>query len=185
MILIVDDDPSVTASLGPAPQAGGLRVAVRRPRPRRPSSWLRAQDVALVLQDMNFSRQTTGEEGLALLARLKALRPAAARRPDHGLGLDRARGRGDEGGRRGLRHQALDEPAAPAVGATPRSACAGARPARPRARRGPRGAGRRYDFAGARRARSAASAGAGGGGAGGRHRRLGARSRGRAAPARS
>ncbi len=35
----------------------------------------RAQDLDLVLQDMNFSRQTSGEEGLDLLARLKGLRP--------------------------------------------------------------------------------------------------------------
>ena len=37
---------------------------------------LRRQPCQLVIQDMNFSRQTTGEEGLALLQRIKALTPA-------------------------------------------------------------------------------------------------------------
>ena len=37
---------------------------------------LRRQPCQLVLQDMNFSRRTTGEEGLALLQRIKALTPA-------------------------------------------------------------------------------------------------------------
>ena len=41
---------------------------------------------------------------------------------------------GHEGGRRRLRHQALDERPAPAVGARPRSACAAARAARARPR---------------------------------------------------
>jgi two-component system, NtrC family, response regulator len=35
----------------------------------------RGQEFDLVLQDMNFSRQTSGAEGLALLAQLKTLRP--------------------------------------------------------------------------------------------------------------
>jgi len=35
----------------------------------------RAHEFTLILQDMNFSRQTSGAEGLDLLARLKALRP--------------------------------------------------------------------------------------------------------------
>jgi DNA-binding NtrC family response regulator len=74
MILIVDDDLSVTASLAlllhqqgyaaetAATPADALAVAAR-------------PECALVIQDMNFSRQTTGEEGLALLRRLKTARP--------------------------------------------------------------------------------------------------------------
>jgi DNA-binding NtrC family response regulator len=74
MILVVDDDPSVTASLAlllrqqgyatetAATPVDALVVAAR-------------PECALVIQDMNFSRQTTGEEGLALLAQLKSARP--------------------------------------------------------------------------------------------------------------
>jgi two-component system NtrC family response regulator len=40
-------------------------------------SLVRTQDFDLVLQDMNFSRQTSGAEGLDLLARLKSQRPEA------------------------------------------------------------------------------------------------------------
>ena len=35
-----------------------------------------ADDVELVLQDMNFSRRTSGEEGLDLLRRIKATTPS-------------------------------------------------------------------------------------------------------------
>ena len=38
-------------------------------------AWLESHPCDLVLQDMNFSRQTSGDEGLALLSRIKALRP--------------------------------------------------------------------------------------------------------------
>ncbi|MFI5182977.1 MAG: sigma-54-dependent transcriptional regulator [Vicinamibacteria bacterium] len=74
MILIVDDDPSVTASLALLlKQAGFASEAVSSPDDAL--SLLRSRDVSLVLQDMNFSRQTSGEEGLALLARIRSERP--------------------------------------------------------------------------------------------------------------
>ncbi len=74
MILIVDDDASVTASLGLLlKQAGYATHAVSTPA--QAEAWLAGHACALVLQDMNFSRQTSGEEGLALLARVRALRP--------------------------------------------------------------------------------------------------------------
>ncbi|MBT5059091.1 MAG: sigma-54-dependent Fis family transcriptional regulator [Gemmatimonadetes bacterium] len=71
MILIVDDDSSVTASLAlllkqagyPTRSAANAEQAMER---------LRHERFDLVLQDMNFSRQTTGEEGLALLGQIKA-----------------------------------------------------------------------------------------------------------------
>jgi DNA-binding NtrC family response regulator len=73
-ILIVDDDASVVASLAlllkqhgyasaAALDADEALAAMRRERP------------SLVLQDMNFSRQTTGEEGLALLSAIRAAEP--------------------------------------------------------------------------------------------------------------
>jgi two-component system NtrC family response regulator len=74
MILIVDDDPSVTASLGLLlKQAGYPSHAVSTPA--QALEWLKREDCQLVLQDMNFTRQTSGEEGLDLLSRIKGLCP--------------------------------------------------------------------------------------------------------------
>src|SRR3989442_1584513 len=74
MILIVDDDPSVTASLALVlKQAGYPSQAASSPA--EAVEWVRTHGGELVLQDMNFSRRTTGEEGLALLAEIKSLRP--------------------------------------------------------------------------------------------------------------
>jgi two-component system NtrC family response regulator len=75
MILIVDDDPSVTASLGLLlKQAGLASHAVATPA--EALEWLGGHEARLVLQDMNFSRRTSGEEGLALLREVRALRPS-------------------------------------------------------------------------------------------------------------
>jgi len=75
MILIVDDDYSVTASLALLlKQAGHATRAA--PDPPAALAALEAEPaIALVLQDMNFSRSTTGEEGLALLRAIKVRRP--------------------------------------------------------------------------------------------------------------
>jgi DNA-binding NtrC family response regulator len=73
-ILIVDDDASITASLAlllkqhgyatvPAHTPIEALAEMRRARPR------------LVIQDMNFSRQTGGEEGLDLIERIHAEEP--------------------------------------------------------------------------------------------------------------
>jgi DNA-binding NtrC family response regulator len=74
LILIVDDDPSVVASLGlllkqhghASRSASSAAQALAVARAERPS---------LVLQDMNFSRATSGEEGLELLGALRRERP--------------------------------------------------------------------------------------------------------------
>jgi len=73
-ILIVDDDASVTTSLALlAKQAGHeARVAAG---PADALALLEEKPFALVLQDMNFSRRTSGDEGLALLAEIKTRRP--------------------------------------------------------------------------------------------------------------
>jgi len=73
-ILIVDDDPSITVSLelllrqaGYAPFAvSSAESALKR---------IEAAGCDLVLQDMNFSRNTSGREGLALLKKIKSRRP--------------------------------------------------------------------------------------------------------------
>src|SRR4051794_5204885 len=74
MILIVDDDPSVTASLSLLLKRHGHPARGAR-TPEEALELLRGQDFALVLQDMNFSRATSGEEGLELLAGIRRLRP--------------------------------------------------------------------------------------------------------------
>lgn len=74
LILIVDDDASVLASLSLVlKQAGYAPVTAATPEDALKS--LRDRPASLVLQDMNFSRQTSGEEGLRLLADIKALYP--------------------------------------------------------------------------------------------------------------
>lgn len=73
-ILIVDDDPSVTASLALLFKQAGYRTQTAA----APSEALRrveTEQFALVLQDMNFSRQTGGEEGLQLLKGIKSRKP--------------------------------------------------------------------------------------------------------------
>jgi two-component system, NtrC family, response regulator len=73
-ILIVDDDASVTTSLAlllkqagyPSQTAATPSAALKR---------LEDAPYALVLQDMNFSRQTSGGEGLELLKQIKARWP--------------------------------------------------------------------------------------------------------------
>jgi DNA-binding NtrC family response regulator len=75
MILVVDDDQSVTASLSLLlKQAGYASRAAAAPE--EALSVLRDEACQLVIQDMNFSRRTSGEEGLSLLRDIKAAHPA-------------------------------------------------------------------------------------------------------------
>src|SRR3954468_16719856 len=75
MILIVDDDRSVTASLALLLKQAGL-ATVAASSPDETLAVLRREPCQLVIQDMNFSRRTSGEEGLALLKAIKTLTPA-------------------------------------------------------------------------------------------------------------
>jgi two-component system NtrC family response regulator len=75
MILIIDDDRSVTASLALLLKQGGY-ASEAVTGPAEALAWLAVHPCELVLQDMNFSRQTTGEEGLSLLTRIRAAHPA-------------------------------------------------------------------------------------------------------------
>ncbi|MCI0694292.1 sigma-54 dependent transcriptional regulator [candidate division KSB1 bacterium] len=73
-ILIVDDDFSVATSLTLLlKQAGYSSQAASTPA--EALQRLERENFGLVLQDMNFSRKTTGEEGLALLKAIKAKKP--------------------------------------------------------------------------------------------------------------
>jgi DNA-binding NtrC family response regulator len=74
MILIVDDDASVTASLALLLKQHGY-VTRAASTPDDALAALERDPISLVLQDMNFSLATDGDEGLALLARIRALRP--------------------------------------------------------------------------------------------------------------
>ncbi len=75
MILIVDDDPSVTASLALVLKQAGY-ASNAESSPAAALAWLEREACDLVLQDMNFSRRTSGDEGLELLGHIRRLRPA-------------------------------------------------------------------------------------------------------------
>jgi len=74
MILIVDDDTSIVASLTLMLKQAGYRSTAAF-TPAEALKYLANEEIRLVLQDMNFSRQTTGEEGLQLLKHIKSSRP--------------------------------------------------------------------------------------------------------------
>lgn len=73
-ILIVDDDASVITSLSLLLKQAGYRSQPAT-TPEQALKLIGSETFALVLQDMNFSRQTTGEEGIELLKQIKASRP--------------------------------------------------------------------------------------------------------------
>lgn len=70
-ILIVDDDPSVMASLALLLKQAGY-ASLSAASPAEALRLIESQPFALVLQDLNFSRQTSGEEGLRLLGEIKS-----------------------------------------------------------------------------------------------------------------
>ena len=74
MILLIDDDPSVTASLALLLKQAG-HPSRSAASPAEALRLIERDRFDLVLQDMNFSRRTTGEEGLALLREIKARTP--------------------------------------------------------------------------------------------------------------
>jgi two-component system NtrC family response regulator len=73
-VLIVDDDSSVAASLGLLLKRHGY-VAVPAASQEEALESVRGRELDLVLQDMNFSRGTSGQEGMELLAEIRRLRP--------------------------------------------------------------------------------------------------------------
>jgi DNA-binding NtrC family response regulator len=75
MILIIDDDASITASLALLLKQHGY-ATVSAHEPMEALAAMRRERPRLIIQDMNFSRQTTGAEGLDLLARVRAEEPS-------------------------------------------------------------------------------------------------------------
>jgi len=74
-ILIVDDDPSVTASLSLLLKQAGF-ASVTASSPDEAIRRVGRERVKLIIQDMNFTRQGSGgEEGLKLLGRIRELAP--------------------------------------------------------------------------------------------------------------
>ena len=73
-ILIVDDDSSVVTSLALLLKQAGYQSCTAA-SPVQALEELKSNTIELVLQDMNFTRQTAGEEGLSLLRKIKSLRP--------------------------------------------------------------------------------------------------------------
>jgi len=74
MILIVDDDRSVTASLALLLKQAGLE-SLSVGSPDEALDVLRQKPCQLVIQDMNFTRRTSGEEGLTLLREIRKSMP--------------------------------------------------------------------------------------------------------------
>jgi two-component system NtrC family response regulator len=74
MILIVDDDAAVVASLALLLKQRG-HATVSAASPAEAMAHVDNPNVTLVLSDMNFSRETTGAEGLALLDEIRRRRP--------------------------------------------------------------------------------------------------------------
>ena len=70
MILVVDDDSSVTASLSLLLKQAGYQTGTAA-SPREALESLAEGPCELVLQDMNFSRRTSGEEGMELLREIR------------------------------------------------------------------------------------------------------------------
>ena len=75
MILIVDDDDAIRASLKFLLGRTGL-TAMAVSGPKEAVEAVRRQEPELILMDMNYSLSTTGEEGLELLRKVRILAPS-------------------------------------------------------------------------------------------------------------
>lgn len=74
MLLVVDDDEAVRLSLGLMLKRKGYEVETAA-GPDDALEMVRRQRYDLILMDMNFSRSTTGEEGIELLRKTKIFQP--------------------------------------------------------------------------------------------------------------
>ena len=74
MILIVDDDAGIRLSLRLLLTRNGYEVSVAS-TPKEAMEFIRTNTPRLVLLDMNFSRATSGDEGMILLKQIKVFQP--------------------------------------------------------------------------------------------------------------
>lgn len=74
MILIVDDDKSIRLSLGLLLKRAGYEVDYAE-NPDETLGKVRYRNYELIFMDMNYSRSTTGEEGIELLRKTKIFLP--------------------------------------------------------------------------------------------------------------
>lgn len=75
MILIADDDKLIRMSLKIALERSGYKV-IAVPDQQQALEALRTTPIKLVISDMNFTKNTSGEEGLELLRKIKVLNPS-------------------------------------------------------------------------------------------------------------
>lgn len=75
MILIIDDDKAVRLTLGVLLRRTGMETLGVASPDEAIAAVREHPGIRLAVMDMNFSRATTGEEGLELLRRVKVLRP--------------------------------------------------------------------------------------------------------------
>ncbi len=74
MLLIIDDDIAVCTSLSLLMRKEGFDAAIAQ-NPDDALNILKRHEVALVLLDMNFSNDTTGQDGLELIRQIKVSKP--------------------------------------------------------------------------------------------------------------
>ena len=74
-ILIIDDDSAIRASLDLLLRHNRYRP-VAAADPDEALAIVQSRPLDAILMDMNYSRSTSGQEGLELLSRIRALRPA-------------------------------------------------------------------------------------------------------------
>ena len=75
MILIIDDDIAIRTSLSLLLKKEGFEVSSVS-TPTEAMDFLRQNEPELVLLDMNFSNETTGEDGLKMLSFIKNRTPS-------------------------------------------------------------------------------------------------------------
>lgn len=74
MVLIIDDDKAVCASLSLLLKQAGYEVTTAV-SPDEALLWLRHNTASLILMDMNYSLETSGREGIELLQKAKIFHP--------------------------------------------------------------------------------------------------------------
>ncbi|MCW3117663.1 MAG: sigma-54-dependent Fis family transcriptional regulator, partial [Chitinophagaceae bacterium] len=74
MILVIDDDKAVRASLLLLLQKEGY-MAKEASSPNEATAWLNHHEPSLIILDLNFSMETSGDEGMRLLKQIRKMHP--------------------------------------------------------------------------------------------------------------